>query len=150
MKRQLQIEGSSGNVFADLRIPNPDEYLAKSHLAVQIFKIVRRRRLTQAAAGKLLGISQPRVSALLNGRLDGFSTDRLFRFLTALGCDVRITISRRAQSPRPNSGESRVSDYPSSKYAATLFSSVTCAAGRRDYPSRIHFARIKCADFDVL
>jgi len=96
-KTQIQIERSSGNVFADLRIPNPDEYLAKAELAARIFKIIRRRRLTQAAAGKLLGISQPKVSALLNGRLDGFSTDRLFRFLNALGCDVRITISR----PRP-------------------------------------------------
>jgi predicted XRE-type DNA-binding protein len=96
-KGQIQVERSSGNVFADLRIPNPEEYLAKAELAAEIFKIVRRRRLTQAAAGKLLGISQPKVSALLNGRLDGFSTDRLFRFLNALGCDVRITISR----PRP-------------------------------------------------
>lgn len=96
-KTEIQIERSSGNVFADLRIPNPEEYMAKSKLAAEIFKFIRRRRLTQAAAGKLLGISQPKVSALLNGRLDGFSTDRLFRFLNALGCDVRITISR----PRP-------------------------------------------------
>jgi predicted XRE-type DNA-binding protein len=87
----------SGNVFADLGLPDAEEYFAKSNLAVEIFKIVRRRRLTQAAAGKVLGISQPKVSALLNGRLDGFSTDRLFRFLNALGCDVRINISR----PRP-------------------------------------------------
>jgi predicted XRE-type DNA-binding protein len=93
-KTDIQIERSSGNVFADLRIPNPEEYLAKAELAARILKIIRRRRLTQAAAGKLLGISQPKVSALLNGRLDGFSTDRLFRFLNALGCDVRITISR--------------------------------------------------------
>src|SRR3990172_8858713 len=88
---------SSGNVFADLRIPNPEEYLAKAELAAQILMVVRRRRLTQAAAGKLLGITQPKVSALLNGRLDGFSTERLIRFLNALGCDVRISVSR----PRP-------------------------------------------------
>jgi len=97
MTEKLEVYRGSGNVFADLELPDADEYLAKSKLAVQIFKIIRRRRLTQAAAGKLLGISQPKVSALLNGRLDGFSTDRLFRFLNALGCDVRITISR----PRP-------------------------------------------------
>ena len=88
-----QIHHSSGNVFADLRIPNPEEYLAKAELAAKILKIVRSRRLTQTATGKLLGITQPKVSALLNGRLDGFSTDRLFRFLNALGCDVRITVS---------------------------------------------------------
>ncbi len=85
---------SSGNVFADLGLPDADEYMAKSELAVRIFKIIKRRRLTQAAAGKLLGITQPKVSALLNGRLDGFSTERLIRFLNALGCDVRISVSR--------------------------------------------------------
>ena len=61
---------------------------------VGIHDIVERRRLTQTAAGKLLGINQPKVSTLLNGRLDGFSTDRLIRFLNKLGCDVRITVSR--------------------------------------------------------
>lgn len=94
MTEKIEVYPSSGNVFADLELPDAKEYLAKSQLAVEIFKVVRRRRLTQAAAGQLLGISQPKVSALLNGRLDGFSTDRLFRFLNALGCDVRITISR--------------------------------------------------------
>jgi predicted XRE-type DNA-binding protein len=96
-KGQVQVQRSSGNVFADLRVSNPERYLAKAELAAKIFKIVRRRRLSQVAAGKLLGISQPKVSALLNGRLDGFSTDRLFRFLNALGCDVRITVS----DPKP-------------------------------------------------
>ena len=104
MKKE-KVYRSSGNVFADLGLPDADEYLAKSELAVQIFKIIKSRRLTQVAAGKLLGISQPKVSALINGRLDGFSTDRLFRFLNALGCDVRISVS--AASPteaRPGAG----------------------------------------------
>ena len=92
-KSATTIQESSGNVFADLRIPNPEEYLAKAELAARILKIVQQRRLTQAAAGEILGINQPKVSALLNGRLDGFSTDRLFRFLNALGCDVRISVS---------------------------------------------------------
>jgi predicted XRE-type DNA-binding protein len=90
----VQIERSTGNVFADLRIRKPNEYLAKADLAASILKIICNRRLSQADAGKLLGIGQPKVSALLNGHLDGFSTDRLFRFLNALGCDVRITILR--------------------------------------------------------
>jgi len=89
-----KIYPSSGNVFADLGIRNPEQYLAKAELAARILDIVQRRRLTQTAAGRLLGINQPKVSALLNGRLDGFSTDRLIRFLNALGCDVRITVSR--------------------------------------------------------
>lgn len=88
------VSKSSGNVFADLGIPRPDQYLAKAELAARILKVVQQRRLTQQATGKLLGINQPKVSALLNGRLDGFSSDRLFRFLNALGCDVRISISQ--------------------------------------------------------
>jgi len=99
MSRNSEVHESSGNVFADLGIPDAEEYLAKSELAVRIFKIVKTRRLTQSTAGKLLGLTQPKVSALLNGRLDGFSTERLFRFLNALGCDVRITVSR----PHPKS-----------------------------------------------
>jgi predicted XRE-type DNA-binding protein len=104
MKKQ-NIRNSSGNVFADLRIPNPEQYLAKAELAAKILQIVQRRRLTQTATGKLLGIAQPKVSALLNGRLDGFSSDRLFRFLNALGCDVRITVS---QSRRTTGGDVQV------------------------------------------
>jgi predicted XRE-type DNA-binding protein len=94
MKRTIHIEDSSGNVFADLGIKNPEEYLAKSELAAQILRIVQNRRLTQASAAKVLGITQPNVSALLNGHLDGFSTDRLFRFLNKLGCDVQIKVSK--------------------------------------------------------
>ncbi len=95
--RKNSITASRGNVFADLELAQPDEYLAKAELAAEILKMVQQRRLTQAAAGKLLGIAQPKVSALLNGRLDGFSTERLFRFLNALGCDIQITVS----SPHP-------------------------------------------------
>jgi predicted XRE-type DNA-binding protein len=93
MTTQLRVQAGSGNVFADLTISDAEEYLAKEQLAARIFQVIKGRRLTQAAVGKLLGINQPKVSALLNGRLDGFSTDRLFRFLTALGCDVRISVS---------------------------------------------------------
>lgn len=86
-----------GNVFADLELADPDECYTKAELAGRIFKIVKARRMTQTAAGRVLGITQPKVSALLNGRLDGFSTDRLIRLLNRLGCDVRITVS----GPRP-------------------------------------------------
>jgi predicted XRE-type DNA-binding protein len=99
MTKSTPIRRGSGNVFADLELPDAAEYLAKSELAARIFQVIKNRKLTQTAAGKLLGISQPNVSALLNGRLDGFSTDRLLRFLSALGCDVRITIS----PPHPKS-----------------------------------------------
>lgn len=83
---------SSGNVFADLEIPNPDEMLAKAELAVKIADILRRRRLTQVQAATVLGVDQPKVSALIRGRLSGFSIERLLRFLLLLGTDISITI----------------------------------------------------------
>jgi predicted XRE-type DNA-binding protein len=84
---------SSGNVFADLGIKNAAAYLAKSALAVHIQRVIKKRRLTQDEASAILGISQPKVSAIVKGRLDGFSTERLFRFLNVLGCDVKISVS---------------------------------------------------------
>ena len=89
---RVSIEGSSGNVFADLGLNNPEELLAKAELVQRIADIIAERKLTQVRAAKLLGIDQPKVSALLRGKLDGFSTDRLFRFLNALGRDVEIVI----------------------------------------------------------
>src|SRR5690242_12805839 len=86
------IEPSSGNVFADLDLPNPEALLAKAELARRIGLILAERKLTQARAAAALGIDQPKVSALLRGKLDGFSTDRLFRFLNALGRDVEIVV----------------------------------------------------------
>jgi predicted XRE-type DNA-binding protein len=100
MTRKRQVEASTGNVFADLQIADPDQHLAKAELAAKILRVIKGRGLTQTAAGKLLGISQPKISALLHGRLDGFSSDRLFRLLNTLGCDVQITISRPRQRAR--------------------------------------------------
>ncbi len=88
----VPIEPSSGNVFADLGLDNPEELLAKAELVQRIADIIVERKLTQVRAAKLLGVDQPKVSALLRGKLDGFSTDRLFRFLNALGRDVEIVI----------------------------------------------------------
>ena len=93
----VSIEGSSGNVFADLGLKNPEELLAKAQLVQRISDIISERKLTQARAAKLLGIDQPKVSALLRGKLEGFSTDRLFRFLNALGRDVEIVIRTARQ-----------------------------------------------------
>jgi predicted XRE-type DNA-binding protein len=86
------VEESSGNVFADLGLKNPDELLAKAQLVQRICDMIAERKLTQVRAARLLGIDQPKVSALMRGKLDGFSTDRLFRFLNALGSDVEIVI----------------------------------------------------------
>ena len=86
------VEESSGNVFADLGLKNPEELLAKAQLVQRIADIIAERKLTQARAAKLLGVDQPKVSAHLRGKLEAFSTDRLFRFLNALGRDVEIII----------------------------------------------------------
>jgi predicted XRE-type DNA-binding protein len=91
-KRELDYTVSSGNVFADLGLPNPEELLAKAELAHKIIALIRKRGLTQAQAAKLLGVDQPKVSALVRGNLTGFSIERLMRFLLHLGQDVRITV----------------------------------------------------------
>ncbi len=90
-KRPLTaVTPSSGNVFADIGVPEADEELAKAQLATRIREIVRRSRLTQVAAAAVMGIDQPMVSALLSGRLANFSSERLMRLLTKLGQDVEI------------------------------------------------------------
>jgi len=91
-KRERDFVISSGNVFADLGVPNPEEALAKAELASKIASLIRERKLTQAKAAKLLGIDQPKVSKLLRGYLAGFSLERLMRFLLLLGQDIRITV----------------------------------------------------------
>ncbi len=92
MREEIKVQSSSGNVFADLGLANSDELLIKAELVRQISNAIDDRRLTQAEAARMLGIDQPKVSALLNGKLSGFSTDRLFRFLNALGSDVEIRV----------------------------------------------------------
>ena len=92
---QIEYEVSSGNVFKDLGLPNPEERLAKARLASMIYDIIEERGLTQAEAAKILGINQPKVSALVNGRLAGFSLERLFSFLRKLDRDIEIVVRER-------------------------------------------------------
>ncbi len=98
MKRKTEHAVSSGNVFKDLGVSAPEEALAKAELTAKIAEIISSRKLTQAEAAEVLGVDQPKVSALLRGRLAGFSTDRLLRFLTALGRDVEIVIRPRREA----------------------------------------------------
>ena len=90
-RRAKSIAGSE-NVFADLGFANADEMLARSELVRHINRIIQQRGLNQVDAGKLLGINQPKVSALKCGRITEFSIDRLMRFLVALGQGVDISI----------------------------------------------------------
>jgi len=101
MKRKTHtpITASSGNVFEDLGFAEPEEELTKAQLASHIRRILKRRRLTQVGAAELMGIDQPKVSALLNGCLANFSSGRLMRFLTALGHDVDIIVRPTKTGP---------------------------------------------------
>jgi len=91
--KEESITVGSGNVFADLGIPNPEQELLKAELTLQIYRIIKQRNLTQTEAGKILGISQPHVSALARNRAGNFSIGRLLDFLTALGQNVEITVT---------------------------------------------------------
>lgn len=84
MAVKLKIVEGSDNVFADLRVTDPEESLAKAKLARRIGEIIEQRGLKQAEAAEVLGIDQAKVSALVRGRLAGFSTDRLIQFLNVL------------------------------------------------------------------
>ena len=94
---------SSGNVFADLRLPDAVELQTKARLCAAINRIVERQRLTQSEVATELGINQPKVSALLNYKLEGFSVERLMHFLVALGHDVEILVK-----PKPSSRSARI------------------------------------------
>jgi predicted XRE-type DNA-binding protein len=104
----IAVTASSGNVFADLGVAEPEEELAKAQLALHIRRAISRRKLTQSRAAEIIGLDQPKVSALMNGRLTGFSSDRLLRCLTALGQDVDIVVHNGAG--RESRGRVRVTE----------------------------------------
>lgn len=98
MTRKRDVKPSSGNVFKDLEVSQPEESLGKAELALQLAELISSKGLSQTAAARLLGVDQPKVSALLRGRLAGFSTERLLRFLTVLGSDVQIVVRHRPRA----------------------------------------------------
>ena len=91
-RKRIDFEESSGNVFADLGVPHPEQELLKANLTLQIHRLIKARALTQAEAGAILGVKQPHVSALMRNRSGNFSVGRLIEFLTALGQDVEISV----------------------------------------------------------
>lgn len=93
--KSIVIEPGSGNVFADIGVADAAEHLVKATLVSRIDDSIRSRRLTQAAAAELMGIDQPKVSAMLAGQFRGYSVERLMRFLVALGHDVEIVVGKR-------------------------------------------------------
>lgn len=95
MRRNSDWKRSSGNVFKDLGLPDPEELDTKANLAIAIARLIRKRELTQIEAARMLKIDQPKVSAIACGRLEKFSVERLCELLTRLGCDVDIRIREK-------------------------------------------------------
>jgi predicted XRE-type DNA-binding protein len=90
--RAARMTESSGNVFADLGLPNAEQELMKAQLTLQICRIIKHRGMTRSAAAKVLGVQQPHASLLMCNRAGTFSVGRLMEFLTALGQDVKVTV----------------------------------------------------------
>ncbi len=98
---RLAVYAGSRNVYADLGYPNADEMLVKAQLVSKIAEIIQRRGLTQVEAARLLGLTQPKISALLRGQFRGFSERKLIDCLTSLGRDVEIVVK---EAPRSRAG----------------------------------------------
>ena len=98
IKDKIDYEVGSGNVYADLGFADSAEMLAKARIVSEIARIIQERKLTQTKAAELLGIDQPKVSALLRGHFQGYSQERLIGFLTKLGMDVEIVVRPKARN----------------------------------------------------
>ncbi|WP_438941525.1 helix-turn-helix domain-containing protein [Moorena bouillonii] len=101
MVKEIEVQASSGNVFADLGLENSDELIVKAELARKISSIIANQGMTQAAAAKVLGVDQPKVSALINGKLAGFSIVQLFRFVkypSLLSCSRSVGFAEAGAS----------------------------------------------------
>ena len=100
-KVKIATEKSSGNVFADLGIPNAEVHLLKADLAVAILQAIKQKKLTQQKAAELLGCDQPEISKLKNGEFSRFRVERLFDFLNRLGRNVDIQVTKTtSKNPR--------------------------------------------------
>lgn len=91
-RRGVRVTGGSGNAFADLGLPNPEQDLLKARLTLQIYRILKDSGMTQVQIAKILGVQQPQVSLLMRNRAGNFSIGRLMEFLIALRQDVEITV----------------------------------------------------------
>ena len=97
MSETIKISAGTGNVFADVGLAEPEEALLKAKIAHSIHTLIREKGLTQTEAARRLGVDQPKVSALVRGRLSGFSLSRLLRFVRALEYDVEIHLKPAAR-----------------------------------------------------
>lgn len=117
-----RVEISSGSVYADLGYKDCEEMETKSNLVMEISKSIKRKKLTQTQAAKLFGISQPKLSELLNGRFRGYSIERLIHFLNEIGQDVDIVVKSK-----PRNRKARVAGYHSTTQNSQSISMVAKA-----------------------
>lgn len=101
---KVKFEKSSGNVFADLGLPNSEQELLKTRLAYEIYKIIAQRKLTQQEAAQILGISQSYVSDLKRNRSGRFSVSKLLQFLNALDMDVEVKLKKHPARSKSSAG----------------------------------------------
>jgi predicted XRE-type DNA-binding protein len=99
-KRKIEVHESSGNVFADLGLPNPEERLLKANIVNELHRLIGARGLTQVKAAKLIGIHQPDLSHLLRGEFDDYSAERLMKMLTEFEQDIEITMKPHGKAGR--------------------------------------------------
>jgi predicted XRE-type DNA-binding protein len=100
MKKKIDHEMGSDNVFRDIGLPDAEQHLVKAHLVLKIDRLMKRRGMKQADAAGLFGLKQPDISKMLRGDFRQFSVERLMRFLVALGQDVDIVVKPRRRGQR--------------------------------------------------
>jgi predicted XRE-type DNA-binding protein len=100
-KRKIEVYEGSGNVFADLGLPNPEERLLKANIVSELHRLIKQRGLTQVRAAKLVGIHQPDLSLLLRGDFDDYSVERLMKMLTAFDQDIEIVMKPKRRAGKP-------------------------------------------------
>ena len=105
-KDNSSVQESSGNIFADIGMQDPDQEQLKAGLTLQVYRLIRNRKLTQTETGEILGIKQSHVSALMRNRSGNFSAKRLRDFLTILGQGVEMNV--RSASKRKKQGKAPV------------------------------------------
>ena len=92
MTRKIKLDVGSGNIFADLGLPDAETHFLKAQIVAEIYRLTKERKLTQAASGNRMGISQPEVSRMFKGNFQEYSVDRLMAFLTTFDRDVEIRV----------------------------------------------------------
>jgi|SRR4051794_19370347 predicted XRE-type DNA-binding protein len=98
--KRVEVHESSGNIFADLGLPDADNHFLKAQIVAELYRLTNERKLTQTKAGALMGVSQPEVSRLFKGNFREYSIERLMTFLTAFDRDVEIVSRPRAGRPK--------------------------------------------------